>query len=179
VRRDSTRKATLRIPIHFIRGKTIKIGHLIYLALALFGSGSTVPAQESPSQTSTRMAAQNQPGPVGTAPGNFIVDAIPVLSPATIISITNDGSTSVMNCTVFACRLTVGSQIELGEVLAVATNCEGPHTTSAVPGNTASFLSPNCVASGGTRTRTPSDNGPLLSRSPMLSRARAMRCNSW
>ena len=95
------------------------------------------------------MAAQNQPGPVGTAPGNFIVDTVPVLSAATIISITNDGSTSVMNCSVFACGLTVGSQIELGEALAVATNCEGPHTISAVSGNTASFPSPNCLASGG------------------------------
>jgi hypothetical protein len=54
-----------------------------------------------------------------------------------------------MNCTAPDCGLAVGSQVQLGESLAVGTNCEGPHTITAVSGNTASFSSTNCVASAG------------------------------
>jgi hypothetical protein len=146
-------EATQPIRFHSIGDKMTKVGRFIFLLLAVFVLASAVTAQQTSTQTSTQtcthMATLNQPGQVNTAPANFIVTTVPVFSTATIISITNDGSTSVMNCTVFECGLAVGNQIELGEALAVGTNCEGPHTISAVSGNTASFSSANCVASAG------------------------------
>jgi len=139
----------------------MKIGRFFYLLLALFGLASAVPAQRSSTQTSTqtsaqtstqtstRMATLNQSGQAGAAPGNFIVDTVPVFSTATILAISNDGTTSTMNCTVPTCGLAVGNQVELGEALPVTTNCEGPHTISAVSGNTAGFPSTNCAAVSG------------------------------
>jgi hypothetical protein len=67
-----------------------------------------------------------------------------------------------MNCTDPTCGLAVGNQIALGEALAVSTNCEGPHTISAVSGNTASFPSPNCVASAGPYANTIGQWAPAL-----------------
>jgi hypothetical protein len=127
----------------------LKIGPTIFLLLAPFVLASALPAQRPSTQTSARKAAVNQQDQASTAPANFIVETVPVFSTATIISITNDGSTSIMNCTVSTCGLAAGNQIELGEALAVGTNCEGPHTISAVSGNTASFSSASCVASAG------------------------------
>jgi hypothetical protein len=122
-----------------MEGNEMNIGRFLVLLLTLFVLASALAAQQASTQTA---AARN-------APGNFIVDTVPVLSTATITSITNDGSTSVMNCTVSDCGLAIGDQIQLGESLAVSTNCEGPHTISVVSGNTASFSSTNCVASAG------------------------------
>jgi len=71
----------------------------------------------------------------------------PVLSPAAIENITNSSGISTMNCNITACGLTVSEQLELGTTLPL--NCQGPQTISAVSGNTASFPSTSCVASGG------------------------------
>jgi hypothetical protein len=126
----------------------MKIGRYLFLMLAVFVCSRQLPAQRTSAKTSTQAAKLNSPGPAAT-PENFVVDSVPVLSTATITSITNDGSTSVMNCTVFDWGLAVGSQIQLGEGLAPGTNCQGPHTITAVSENTASFSSTNCVASAG------------------------------
>jgi hypothetical protein len=129
-----------------------KTSRLLFLVFGLLVLASALPAQKSSKQTAT----------AGAAPAPFIVDTVPLLSTATIISIMNDGSTSVMNCTVADCGLAVGNQIELGEALAVGTNCEGPHTISAVSGNTASFSSTNCVASAGPYANVIGQWGPAL-----------------
>lgn len=143
----------------------MKAGHFLYLLFALFVLAGALPAQQSSTQPSTQTSRQttrlNQSGQA-TTPGNFIVDTVPVFSTSTVNSITNNGSTSVMTCTDPTCGLAVGNQIALGEALAVSTNCEGPHTISAVSGNTASFPSPNCVASGGPYANTIGQWAPAL-----------------
>jgi hypothetical protein len=139
----------------------MKVGRFLHLLFALFVLAGALPAQQSSTQTSRQTARLNQSAQA-TTPANFIVDTVPVFSTSTIISITNDGSTSVMNCTDPTCGLAVGNQIALGEALAVSTNCEGPHTISAVSGNTASFPSPNCVASAGPYANTIGQWAPAL-----------------
>jgi hypothetical protein len=121
----------------------MKLRPFLILSFSIFSLASALPAQQSPTKASRQTAAAT------TASGNFIVDTVPVLSTATITSITNNGANSIMICTIPACGLAVGSQIALGEALAVGTNCEGPHTITSVSGNTASFPSTNCVASAG------------------------------
>ena len=71
----------------------------------------------------------------------------PLLSPATIETITNAGGISTMNCDIANCGVTASEQINLGTALPLS--CQGPQTISAVSGNTASFLSTSCAASGG------------------------------
>ena len=77
---------------------------------------------------------------------------VPLASTATVNSITNNGTTSTMNCNIANCGLSNGASIALGEGFALATNCQGPHTISAIGGNTASFASTNCAASAGPYT---------------------------
>jgi len=72
---------------------------------------------------------------------------VPPVSPAAIETITNAGGISTMNCDMADCGLTVGEQIELGT--AVPLSCQGPQTISAVSGNSASFASNTCAATGG------------------------------
>jgi hypothetical protein len=138
------------------RRRKMKVRAFLFLLFSIFTLASALAAQQSSSRASKQTAA------AGTASGNFIVDTVPVLSTATITSITNDGATSVMNCTIPYCGLAVGSQIALGEALAVGTNCEGPHTITSVSGNTASFPSTNCVASAGPYTDAIGQWAPAL-----------------
>jgi hypothetical protein len=72
---------------------------------------------------------------------------VPPASPAIIETITNAGGISTMNCNISDCGLTVSEQIELGTT--VPLNCQGPQTITAVSGNSASFASTTCAASGG------------------------------
>ena len=72
---------------------------------------------------------------------------VPPASPATIKTITNAGGISTMNCDIADCGLTISEQIELGT--SVPLSCQGPQTISAVSGNSASFPSTTCAASGG------------------------------
>jgi hypothetical protein len=72
---------------------------------------------------------------------------VPPASPATIETITNAGGISTMNCDIADCGLTISEQIELGTSVPLA--CQGPQTITAVSGNTASFTSSGCAASGG------------------------------
>jgi len=72
---------------------------------------------------------------------------VPPVSPATIETITNAGGISTMNCDIADCGLTVSEQVSLGTALPLI--CQGPQTIGAVSGNTASFTSSSCIASGG------------------------------
>jgi hypothetical protein len=75
---------------------------------------------------------------------------VPPASPATIETITNASGISTMNCDIADCGLTISEQIELGT--SVPLSCQGPQTISAVSGNSASFPSTTCAASGGPYT---------------------------
>jgi hypothetical protein len=72
---------------------------------------------------------------------------VPPASNATIESITNSGGISTMNCDIADCGVTASEQVALGTALPLI--CQGPQTITAVSGNTASFTSASCVASGG------------------------------
>ncbi len=72
---------------------------------------------------------------------------VPPASPATIESITNAGGISTMNCNIADCGVTISEQVSLGTALPLV--CQGPQTITEVSGNTASFTSSGCVASGG------------------------------
>jgi hypothetical protein len=75
---------------------------------------------------------------------------VPPASPATIETITNAGGISTMNCDIADCGLTMSEQIELGT--SVPLSCQGPQTITAVSGNSASFASTTCAATGGPYT---------------------------
>jgi hypothetical protein len=75
---------------------------------------------------------------------------VPPASPATIETITNSGGISTMNCNIADCGVTVSEQVTLGTALPLI--CQGPQTITAVSGNTASFTSSSCMASGGPYT---------------------------
>jgi hypothetical protein len=77
---------------------------------------------------------------------------VPPASPATIETITNAGGISTMNCDIADCGLTMSEQIELGT--SVPLSCQGPQTITAVSGNSASFASTTCAATGGPYTST-------------------------
>jgi hypothetical protein len=73
----------------------------------------------------------------------------PLLSNATILGITNNGTTSTMTCDIAGCGLTVGGPtLNLGEGMP-ASCADLAVTITAISGNTASFPSSKCSASGG------------------------------
>jgi hypothetical protein len=76
----------------------------------------------------------------------------PLLSTGTILSISNNGTTSTMTCDIPGCGLTVGGPtLNLGEGL--PSGCADlAINITAINGNTASFPSMKCSASGGPYT---------------------------
>jgi hypothetical protein len=76
----------------------------------------------------------------------------PLLSAATILGISNNGTTSTMTCDTPGCGLTVGGPtLNLGEGLPVSC-ADLAVNISTISGNTASFPSSKCSASGGPYT---------------------------
>jgi hypothetical protein len=73
----------------------------------------------------------------------------PLLSNAVITQIANGSGVSTMTCNIAGCGLTAGEEFTLGEGFATSAGCQGPWVVSAVGGNTASFSSASCAASGG------------------------------
>jgi hypothetical protein len=72
----------------------------------------------------------------------------PLLSNAVITQITNSSGVSTMTCSIPGCGLSAGEQFTLGEGFANSTGCQGPWVVSSVNGNTASFTSTTCSATG-------------------------------
>jgi hypothetical protein len=74
---------------------------------------------------------------------------VPLLSNATILGITNNGTTSTMTCEIPGCGLSVGGPtLNLGEGLPAGC-ADLAIDITATNGNTASFPSSKCSASGG------------------------------
>jgi hypothetical protein len=77
---------------------------------------------------------------------------VPLLSNATILSISNNGTTSTMTCDIPGCGLAVGGPtLNLGEGLPIGC-ADLAIDVTATSGNTASFPSSKCSASGGPYT---------------------------
>jgi hypothetical protein len=77
---------------------------------------------------------------------------VPLLSSATILSISNNGTTSTMTCDIPGCGLVVGGPtLNLGEGLPIGCADLATNVT-ATSGNTASFPSSKCSASAGPYT---------------------------